>query len=127
MKILVNNQTEANLVETFLMALREEMLDSIQTIDHANASTSGFYLSSEDYEFLEDGVYHAEIVINDTVREMSIEPYNITGVCVKCGIVTDGTIDGNLITYQEFLDMLTTASQESWLCESCWYKRLEED
>jgi len=126
MKILVNNQDEANMAEEFLTALHEEMLDYIQEQDHTQSDSKGMYLSSDQYDFLRDGIYHAEVIINNTVREMVIEPYNICGICSKCGTNTSGTIDGNDISYSEYLDMMSEDRLKSWLCETCWYKNIED-
>lgn len=109
-------------METFSEALHEEMLDHIQDQDHIQSDSKGMCLSSDDYDFLRDGIYHAKVIIDNTVREMVVEQYNINGVCSKCGVITSGTIDGNDIGYSEYLTIMSEDRSKSWLCETCWYK-----
>jgi len=127
MIITVNNEEEKILVEKLLVALHDEMLDAIEEIDNRTAGVVGYYLLSNEYDFLRDGIHNASVNINSTIREMAIEACNITGTCSKCGVLTEGTIDGNMVTYQDYLNYQTVEAEESWLCESCWYGRLKEE
>jgi hypothetical protein len=121
MKIIVNNEYEKKLINTFLEMLHEEMLDTIKMKDEELASSMDSYLDPDDYDFLVDGIYHAIVTVSDAVRPMTIEPHNIMGVCASCGKQTSGTIDGMDIDYADFIHMTKPESLDSWRCETCFH------
>lgn len=126
MRITVNNKAEKQLIETFLEALHEEMLDHIQIQDRLlEKEGEGAWLNSDEYDFLSNGIYNAKIDISSTESPMIIESWNIYGVCTVCGTDTNGTIDGGDIDLEEFQSMMSPESVSSWKCETCYFK--EED
>lgn len=126
MKIIVHSLEEQTLVETFLEALHEEMLDHIQTQDMIlTAEGEEPWLGSDDYDFLASGIFYAKVVVDRAEQSMAIENHNIYGVCTVCGTETNGTIDGGDVSLEEYNYMMRPESVASWKCETCYFK--EED
>lgn len=126
MKIIVHSLEEQTLVETFLEALHEEMLDHIQTQDMIlTAEGEEPWLGSDDYDFLASGIFYAKVVVDRTEQPMTIESYNIYGTCSSCGTETNGTIDGCDLSLEEYNYMMRPEAVASWKCETCYFK--EED
>ena len=124
MKIIVNNEREKELLLKFIEALDEQMLDTMQYEDekYARENDDTQYLDSDDYDFLKDGFYNCKIEVDNSVRELCIEHWNITGICTVCGCETTGTIDGEDIGYYEWLEMQNKSNLE---CETCYFKERE--
>lgn len=123
MRITVNNKAEKQLIETFLEALHEEMLDHIRTQDMILAAEGeDSWLGSDDYDFLSNGIYNAEIDVSSIESPMVIENWDIYGVCTVCGTDTNGTIDGGDIDLEEFQSMMRPDAIASWKCETCYFK-----
>lgn len=124
MKIIVNNEKEKEIIERFLSALEEHMLDVIRIEDDKYASDNNdeAYLLPEMYDFLLDGIVNCKIECDEKVSEMYTEHYNITGKCVECEKNTEGTFDGNDVSYLEYLEYYDTKSINSWKCETCYFK-----
>lgn len=123
MRITVNNAAEKQLMETFLEALHEEMLEHIQDHD-MTLITEGVepWLGSDEYDFLANGIYNATIDISSIESPMVIESWNIYGVCSDCGTETNGTIDGGDIDLEDFQSMMSPDNLANWKCETCYFK-----
>lgn len=129
MQITVNSEAEKQLLDRFLEFLNDEGFGVIEDYDHVESikHKEDSQFSSDEYQFLLNGLYYAKVIVNDRVDPMCIEHHVITGVCVKCETVTDGTIDGEDIPYHDYVEMMSPEAVKSWKCETCWYKSLEDE
>lgn len=124
MKIIVNNDSEKKLLRRFLDAMHD--LDGIEAL----TKMDGEYddkpcLEGDDELFLRQAIYEATVVVDDTVPQICVEHWNLQGACVVCGGATDGTIDGDDISYDEWLDYTSESGRKSWKCEGCYGKAEE--
>ena len=127
MKIIVNNESEQKLLRRFLDLMHdldgvEEMSKIDDEFDDANEST---YLEGGDALFLERAVLEAKVVIDNSESPICIEHDNLQGTCAVCGTATDGTIDGDDISYDEWLDYHSESGLKQWKCEGCLNKSEE--
>jgi hypothetical protein len=124
MKIIVSSKQEKDLIKRFLTAMRE--MDGIDTIISLDAEVADgedeFYFKTDDEKFLEDAINSAKIEIDEKIYPLCIEHYQITGTCVICGTQTEGTIDGEDVSYDDYLDMMSPQHLKEWKCESCLEK-----
>ncbi|ARF70706.1 hypothetical protein B7C51_24850 (plasmid) [Paenibacillus larvae subsp. pulvifaciens] len=125
MKIIVNNEDEQNLIQRFIDALNEMWLNEMESADHkwAHEHNEEPNLGSEEYMFIDGGLYEAKVEIEP--REKPLIVYDddiITGECSICGAHTVGTIDGCSIDYEEYLRLTSEESRKIWKCETCWGK-----
>lgn len=129
MKILVNNSQEKELVEKFFNMIADiDMIEDIEKIDNTFSVESNEepYLTSLDYEFLRQGFFNHRILADSTVYPLTIEGDNIQGVCTVCGTYTEGRIDGNEVSYSEFLDYSSEEVRKTWKCETCFFNSNED-
>ena len=129
MKILVNNSQEKELVEKFFNMIADlDMVEDIEEIDNTLSVESNDepYLTSLDYEFLRQGFFNPRILVDSTVYPITIEHDNIQGICTVCGTYTEGHIDGNEVSYSEFLDYNSEEVRKTWKCETCFFKSDED-
>ena len=120
MKIIVNNEREKELLQRFIEMLNEDTISIIEEFDHSH-SLDEVYLSADDYDFIRDGFNCCDVVDDSKEKQLYIEHHNIVGVCSICNSDTSGTIDGNDISYWEWLDMCNSDKSE-WKCETCYFK-----
>ncbi|MCY9512505.1 hypothetical protein [Paenibacillus larvae] len=125
MKIIVNNADEQKLIQRFIDALNEMWLDNMEREDHkwAHEHNEEPNLSSEEYMFIDGGLYEAKVEIESKEKPLIVYDDDIiTGECYICGAHTVGTIDGCSIDYAEYLWLTSEESCKSWKCETCWGK-----
>ena len=120
MKILVNNEKEQDLVRRFLKSMRE--LDMISELLDRDQDCKTEFLNSDESHFFDDMLLNACVEIDPSVAELFAEHHILTGTCAVCGQETEGTIDGNDISYSDYLDSQSLEIQGDWRCESCWGK-----
>jgi hypothetical protein len=127
MKILVNNDKEKELVKRFLIAMRElDGIDGIVELDEKTADGDDLYFQADDRLFLEDAINNAKVEVNEKVYPLCVEHYHVTGTCVDCGTQTEGTVDGEDISYEDYLEMTSPERLKEWKCESCQNKGAAE-
>jgi hypothetical protein len=117
MKIIVSSELEKGLVKRFLTAMRD--LDMVDELAKSDTECETEYLESDDQYFIEDMISNAKIEIDEKVQPLYIENYHITGTCTKCGTFTEGTVDGEDISYDDWMDQTSEEAQKTWLCEDC--------
>ncbi|EIW20731.1 MULTISPECIES: hypothetical protein [Pelosinus] len=122
MKIIVNSENEKKLLERFFEAMHD--LDMVEELNEIDQKTCGddTYLDSYDEIFLRQAICDVSVMVDSSVQEIYVEHYNLQGKCVDCGIITEGTIDGEDISYDEWMDKTSDESVKSWKCESCFNK-----
>ncbi|QWE49751.1 hypothetical protein [Paenibacillus phage SV21] len=125
MKIIVNNADEQKLIQRFIDALHEH-LSEVEDADHkwAHEHNEEPNLGSEEYMFIDGGLYEAKVEIEPKEKPLIVYDDDIiTGECSICGAHTVGTIDGCSIGYAEYLWLTSEESCKiRWKCETCWGK-----
>lgn len=129
MKIIVNSEEEQSLMERFFGLIHEmELIDELEKLDEKTAEewNDEQYITSLEYEFLRQAFFYpSKIDIDKKEYPLTIEHDNISGQCVACGTITEGTIDGNDITLEEFKDFNSEDTHKTWKCEACYLKERE--
>jgi hypothetical protein len=122
MKIVVANEKEKELIMNFIKAMQDlDMFNEMESLDH---SEERIYLSTDQYRVISDNLHSVEIDKNE--EEMTFDDDTcITGTCKKCGVTTEGTSNGDSITYVEYLRSRSEEQQSTWLCETCYLAETE--
>jgi hypothetical protein len=123
MKIIVQNETEQNLIQRFIKVFEElDVMEDIETIDNECAEPDP-YLQSDEYRLIRDDLSQWIVKIDESIPEMTFgDDTLIRGKCTGCGVVTEGTTDGDAPTYLEYLESRTPERQSTWKCETCYNK-----
>lgn len=126
MKIIVHDEEEWYLLENFFSLIHDlDLIDKLEEIDQKEAMESNDpqYLKSIDWDFLRQTFFMPrKLVFEKSEPPMTIEHDNIQGVCTMCGTYTEGHIDGNEVSYAEFLDYSSEDAHKNWKCETCFFK-----
>jgi hypothetical protein len=118
MKIIVSSEAEKELIKRFLSAMYDlDIIDELVKIDN-DCGDGDTYLKSGDALFLREAMNDAAIVVGDA-SPLYVEHYNLTGTCVNCGTVTEGTTDGDDISYDDWLEQTSDERMKNWKCETC--------
>jgi len=119
MRIIVNNKKEEELVERFLTLAHDyNLIDELEDIDKECCEQS---MLEGDTIFLESAICDALVMVEPDVPPICIDSDSVDGVCVTCGALTNGTFNGEEMSYEDYLDM--KSSDSNWQCEECYNKR----
>jgi hypothetical protein len=123
MKILVANEQEKDLLRRFIKCLHEtDSFDDIENNDHIGDKEEDF-LSTDEHKLIAENLFYGIVMVDESIDELTFEDDTcITGTCKKCGVQTEGTSDGETISYSEYLDSISEERQKNWLCETCYRK-----
>lgn len=104
-------------------------MEDIERIDaHYSTETEPQLVQGDEYRLLHDCFVNADIEVDNAIKEMYFECDDvITGTCHVCGTQTTGTANGDDVTYSEYLEFYSKEQQESWFCEDCYLKSLQDD
>jgi|GEM_PF-4334120 len=122
MKIIVQNSREKKLIEDFKVQLEDSniLLTYFNGIFEENEK---YYLQDTiDYNesmYIESALINCEVIVDENVEEMMQEHDIINGVCKECGKSMEGTIDGDPISYYEFVDWQSWLTSDKALCFDC--------
>lgn len=112
MKIIVATELEKTLIEKFIDQVNlGEQLDQLEDVENDG-------LDSVEITIIENGFLEAKVELGKT-DEMSIDDSHLFGTCTTCGAHTEGTIDGDDITYDDWIAYNLKESLATWECESC--------
>lgn len=127
MKIIVANEQEKALIKRFLKAMKElDGVDTIVELDTETASGDEQYFEGDDRIFLEDAISYAVVEVDETVSDICVEHHHLTGTCSVCGTQTEGTEDGDDISYADYLEMTSPEAMKEWKCYECWQQDMSE-
>lgn len=110
MKIIVASEDEKKLIKIFI----DELISS-EILEELISDR----ISNSDIHFIENGYVEAKIEIGET-NPLYIEEDNVIGICVKCGIKTNGSANGEDVSYEEWVEMNTKESKDNWMCLECF-------
>ena len=123
MKIIVSSEAEKTLIKNFLELVHDEDLGLL--LSNACERLEEYELNHIDLDFIENGLFYAKIEVDPKVEAMEQSDDVMEGNCCVCGAKTCGTIDGDDVSYEEYLHFIDRPDE--WYCESCFKKRNEEE
>jgi hypothetical protein len=123
MKIIVESEAEKELMGRFLEVINscDVISSEIQAVDKSFPEEQ--LVNSVEYDFIEEGFFRCKIEVGKTAP-MEQEDTVITGTCIVCGCETEGTVDGDDISYEEYLEY--EKQRDTWKCENCLNKESEQ-
>jgi hypothetical protein len=126
MKILVANEQEKDLLRRFIKCLHEtDSFDDIENNDHIG-DIEEYFLSTDEHKLIAENLFYGIVMVDESIDELTFEDDTcITGTCKKCGIQTEGTSNGDTVTYSEYLNSRSKERQNNWICESCYLEERE--
>lgn len=133
MRVIVQNEAEKRLLQKFFDYLNETGIEDMEKDDideWAEERVDEMWLSSDEWNLMRDNFgKYTNIVIDPKESEMYFDGDEmITGTCHKCAKRTVGTIDGDAISYSEYLRLNSPEVQQHWYCDTCWNNgSVEED
>lgn len=122
MKIIVNNQQEADLIRHFLSECHEYSIMDLLKNEIAKYQDDEAEIQGEDFRILEEAVFWSgpKIIVDPQEEELEFEDDNwVTGECIHCGTHTMGSGDDRPLTYAAWRDMDSDESRAQWRCEDC--------
>lgn len=112
MRIVVNNKQEKKLFEKFFRVLGDSrVFDVMANLDGDPKDLKHWILESE--------LLTTTVTVDKAEPGIVVDPDLVTGTCRICGCQTEGTEDGEGITYSEYLWFVSPAAQAEWLCGDC--------
>lgn len=124
MKIIVNNEKEQALIKKFIKEFREcDIAHEIHRISCEDEPLAG--LGSDEATIIDFAFDQCRIVVDEQEKSILLEEDDmVTGTCVVCGTKTHGMSDCyDDITYEQYIDMMSSEEQEKWLCEECFQEK----
>ncbi|WP_276918677.1 hypothetical protein [Aneurinibacillus aneurinilyticus] len=129
MKIIVQNEKEKDLIKRFVDLLTEYYgLDALEIHDDEMSKYPDEIprLNADEYKLLYEEFRDRSITIDENIEEMLFENDDvITGTCKVCGIQTCGRVNGESVTYSDYLHSMSKEQQDKWLCLTCYEKQQE--
>lgn len=123
--IIVQNDTEKELLKKWIDHMRDTGLDVLESDDHDYSAEHDCdqALQSDEWQVISNSLCGwCNIEVNPNEPEMEFDDTEcVTGKCVVCGEWTTGTEDDRL-TYSDYLHYLSDEQQKKWLCEDCYRK-----
>lgn len=115
MRIIVQNEKEAELMERLVMDMDAYGLDEYVKLD----AIDGEGISKNDSLFLQYAFTAAKIEVDTAVEAMYCCSDIVTGKCCKCGVATSGVVDEAEITYEEYLAYEKARKDDALYCADC--------
>lgn len=129
MKIIVQNEKEKDLIKRFVDLLTEDYgLDALEIHDDEMSKYPDEIprLNADECKLLYEEFRDRSITIDENIEEMLFENDDvITGTCKVCGIQTCGRVNGESVTYSDYLHSMSKEQQDNWLCLTCYEKQQE--
>ncbi len=113
MKIIVSTESEKKLVKRFIDELRDSCV-----LENINEEGTEIIIDDNEIEFVSNGLYEAVVEVGKT-NSLYHDDDIIRGVCVICGTETHGTLDGDDVDYDEYLEYNTEEVRKTWKCSDC--------
>lgn len=129
MRIIVQNEQEKELIKRFVNILTKDGgLDALEIHDDEISTEQDCFtrLNTDEYRLLYEELRDRVITIDENIEEMLFEDDDvITGTCKICGIPTCGRVNGEPVTYSDYLHSMSKEQQDNWLCLTCYKKQQE--
>lgn len=125
MRIIVNNQSEADLIKKFLDACHELGVADLMEQEDAEQNGTEQMLDADDYRILGEAVFFETPAIEVDPKESELRYHSddfVTGTCVHCSTETMGTWMDDPLTYESLKDMNSEEYRKKWRCEDCQKK-----
>lgn len=114
MKIIVSSKAEKELMQKFIEIIND--CCCIEDIEEDDNDTSEVpVISHDEYRFIENGFNNCKVEVNESIQSMTQEHHIVGGTCQVCRQEISGMTDGEDITYDEYLEIMS----EKMICEDC--------
>ncbi|MEE4580560.1 hypothetical protein [Paenibacillus polymyxa] len=122
MRIIVNNQYEADLISRFINDGHEHRIMDLLKLEITKYPDENLELEGEDFRILEDAVFWGDTTIEIDPKEEELRfagDYWVTRGCIYCGTHTLGDTDIEPLTYSSWKWLDSPETRANWRCEEC--------
>lgn len=122
MRIIVNNEQEADLIRRFLDDGHEHSIMDLLQAEIAKYPEDQPELEGADFRILAEAVFwgNPKIIVDQKEEEMRFEDDDwVTGYCVHCYTHTTGSSNGDPLTYGTWKWLDSHETRSKWRCEDC--------